>query len=221
MSQLKANQRQKVLDAIEKHRLISIIRADTRGRVLHVAACLSETGVRLLEVSMISPDFDRALRDLADSFGDSMILGAGTVLTKVDLQRAIDAGASFIVSQDGNPEVIEKTRAAGLVSLPGAMTPTEAVRARACGADFVKLFPAVSLGPEFVRAMRGPLPELKLVPTGGVQLEHLPAYWQAGAAAVAIGSELVSQSSFDGEDLKALSAKARAFVAAAERPKHA
>ncbi len=217
---MNGERRERTLHTIETHRLISILRADMRGREMEIAGALAESGIRALELSMVSPNFDRALRRLAEAFGERMAIGAGTVLTVDDLQRAIDAGASFIVSPNTNPEVIEATCAAGLVSLPGAMTATEVISASAHGADFVKLFPAVSLGPAFVRALRGPLPHLKLVPTGGVQLQHLPDYWRAGAAAVAIGSELVKQATFESENLDTLRERAHAFVAAAERAPH-
>lgn len=209
--------REEVLEIFDRKRLIAIARVDFRGREVEVVSVLREAGIRLLEISMISPNFDAALANLVNTFGDAMALGAGTVLTIEDLKRAVDAGASFIVSPDGNPQVIEETRKAGLASFPGGMTPTEIVRLRGWGADAIKLFPAVSLGPKFVHAMRGPLPDIRLVPTGGVRLEDLPAYWQAGAAGVAIGSELVSVNSIDPEKKEWLQSTAKDFVWAAGR----
>lgn len=209
--------RERVKSAIETHRLISIIRADIRDREEELLGVLEAGGVRVLEVSMVSPGFDAVMKKLVSKAGGETHIGAGTVLTLRDLERAMDVGARFIVSPDGNPEVIEATLRAGLVSLPGAMTPSEAVRVRSAGADYVKLFPAVTLGPAYVKALRGPLPDMKMVPTGGVALEDIPAYRAAGAVAVAIGSELVSETSIAQAEWAVLQARAAAFTQAAGR----
>jgi 2-dehydro-3-deoxyphosphogluconate aldolase/(4S)-4-hydroxy-2-oxoglutarate aldolase len=209
--------REEVLKIFEACRLIAIVRSDPGGRELELVSLLHEAGIRMLEVSMVAPNFDSTLSNLTNKFGSAMALGAGTVLSTRDLKRAHDAGAAFIVSPDGNPHVVEETQKAGLASFPGGMTPTEILRLRAWGADAIKLFPAVSLGPKFVLAMRGPLPDIRLIPTGGVRLEDLPAYWQAGAAAVAIGSELISTASIDPGRREWLRTTAQAFVRAARR----
>lgn len=209
--------REEVLHIFDACRLIAIVRADLGGKEMELVSLLHEAGIRMLEISMVSPNFDATLLNLTNKFGSTMALGAGTVLSTHDLNRACDAGATFIVSPDGNPEVVEETQKAGLVSFPGGMTPTEILRLRTWGADAIKLFPAVSLGPKFVQAIRGPVPDIRLIPTGGVRLEDLPSYWQAGAAAVAIGSELISAASISQEKREWLRTTAQAFVQAARR----
>jgi len=212
--------RKHVLNVLENKRIIAILRGDLQGRELEVLAALEEAGIAAVEMSIVSPDFDAALARIAADFGSRIVIGAGTILSLDDLKRAITAGASFIVSPDGNREVIEATLRAGLVSLPGAYTPTEIVQVQRWGADAVKLFPASSLGPQYVRAVRAPLPDLRLVPTGGVRLDDLPAYWQAGAWAVAIGSELVNASRIKDPSLVELRTVAHAFAVAAEKSAH-
>ncbi len=212
--------RSQVLNLFENKRLIAILRGDLRGRELEILAALEQAGIAAVEMSIVSPDFDALLARIAVSFGSRMAIGAGTILTLDDLDRAITAGASFVVSPDGNREVIEASLRAGLVSVPGAFTPTEIVQVKRWGADAVKMFPAGSLGPEYVRAVRAPLPDLRLVPTGGVRLTDLPAYWQAGAWAVAVGSELVNASRIKDPDLVELRAVARAFAVATEKGQH-
>ena len=212
--------REDVMSLLEAKRIIAILRGALRGRELEILAALEQAGIAVVEISIVSPDFDATLARIAAAFGSRMAIGAGTILTLDDLNRAIAAGASFIVSPDGNREVIEATLRAGLVSVPGAYTPTEIVQVQRWGADAVKLFPAGGLGPEYVRAVRAPLPDLRLVPTGGVRLADLPAYWQAGAWAVAVGSELVNASRINDPDLAELSSVARAFAIAAEKNPH-
>lgn len=212
--------RESVLEILDSKRLISILRGDLKGREMDLLAALEQAGVAALEVSIVSPDFDSVLARIVSTFGSRMAIGAGTILSLEDLQRAIAAGASFIVSPDGNPEIIEATLRADLVSLPGAYTPTEIVQVQRWGADAVKLFPASSLGPKYVQAIRSPLPRLRLLPTGGVGLPDLPDYWQAGAWAVAVGSELVNPSVIQDVDFSDLETLAREFVLAAEKNIH-
>lgn len=212
--------REHVLNLLEAKRIVAILRGDMKGRELEILAALEQAGIGAVEMSIVSPDFDATLARITASFGARMAIGAGTILTLDDLNRAIAAGASFIVSPDGNREVIEATLRAGLVSVPGAYTPTEIVQVKRWGADAVKLFPASGLGPQYVRAVRAPLTDLRIVPTGGVRLADLPAYWQAGAWAVAVGSELVNASRINDPDLTELSSVARAFAVAAEKSQH-
>jgi Entner-Doudoroff aldolase len=155
-----------------------------------------------------------AIERLAARFGARIAVGAGTVLQPVEVERAAEAGASFIVSPNRDTRVIETTKGRGLVSLPGCLTPSEIVEALAAGADAAKLFPAVCLGPAFVRAMRGPLAQARLVPTGGVTPELAREYARAGAWAVGVGSELFNRDALVARDDEWLSARAAAFVAA-------
>lgn len=180
-----------------------------------VVAALTEAGVSAVELSLVSPDAYKVLTELVKDFGTTIAIGAGTVTTVEQVERVGDCGASFVISPVLKKEVIEATLREQLVSLPGAFTPSEIAQASELGADAVKLFPASCLGPNFVRAVRGPFPNFRLVPTGGVGLAEVPAYLNAGAWAVAVGSELVNDSCVTDEDFVELRDRARSFVLAA------
>jgi 2-dehydro-3-deoxyphosphogluconate aldolase/(4S)-4-hydroxy-2-oxoglutarate aldolase len=154
---------------------------------------------------------------LVRTFGSRLAIGAGTVLEPDEVKRVADLGAAFIVSPNRNIRVIEMTKKLGLASFPGAFTPSEAIEACDAGADAVKLFPAMCLGPGFVKALRGPLPTMRTVPTGGVDAKTAGAYFDAGAWAVGVGSELVSSDALAPGGLDRLRGRARAFVAAISR----
>jgi len=203
-----------VLDLVQKTRIIAILRGDMAGRELEIAEALAEGGVSALEVSIVSPNYAAAIRNLAEKLGSKIAIGAGTVLTTGQLGEVADAGASFIVSPNFDPEVVAQTRKLGLASFPGAYTATEVVAASSAGADAVKIFPAVSLGPEYIKALLGPLPTTRFVPTGGITIANAPAYIAAGAFALGIGSDLVGKS--DLANPSALTAKAKQFIASAQ-----
>ncbi len=181
-------------DLILASRLVAILRLDDGGRAPGIADELVEAGVRAIEVTMETPGAAEALATLSARWPGEVAIGAGTVLTLDDLEAARRAGASFIVSPEVNRSVIEAARSAGLLVVPGALTATEVLRAWRAGAQMVKVFPAGPVGPGYLRALRGPLPGIPLVPTGGIEIEEIPGYLTAGAAAVAIGSCLVPRS---------------------------
>jgi 2-dehydro-3-deoxyphosphogluconate aldolase/(4S)-4-hydroxy-2-oxoglutarate aldolase len=171
---------------------------------------LVEAGVRLLELSLTSTDALSVLRRICAELGDTALVGAGTVLSDEDARRGAAAGAVFVVTPalcDGATEALRL----GMPVLAGAMTPTEVLAARRAGACAVKLFPARQLGPDYVTALRGPYPDLDLVPVGGVGLPEVPQYLAAGALAVGVGSPLAGDAP-DGGDLRALRARAEAFL---------
>ena len=143
-----------------------------------------------------------------------MHIGAGTVLTTEQLQMTRMAGGTFAVSPHTDPVLIEETKAMGLMSVPGAMTPSEIVAAHRAGADYVKLFPASALGPDFIRRMRGPLPHIRLLPVSGVGLEDIPAYLAAGASGFGIGSAIANPALCAKGDLTAIRDRAAAFAKA-------
>jgi Entner-Doudoroff aldolase len=153
-------------------------------------------------VTLNSPGALATIGRLAARFGDQLAVGAGTVLTAEEVERVADAGGEFIVSPNRDQRVIGRTKQLGLASLPGCFTPSEIVEALDAGADAIKLFPVQPLGIDFVRAIQGPFPGLRLVPTGGVTPEMAQRYYAAGAWAVGVGSELMrgpltSESDFD------------------------
>lgn len=205
---------QATLDLIGIGRVVAILRGDFGGGDDAIAGALASRGVTSLELTIDSPDALARIARLADRQRGRMAIGAGTVLTPEQAVAAADAGASFIVSPNRDRAVIQSAVAAGLVALPGCQTPSEIVEAMAAGAQAVKLFPAEVLGPTFLRALRGPLPGLRLVPTGGVTPALAAEYRAAGAWAVGVGSDLVGRGGTGIVDTAGIGQRAAAFVEA-------
>jgi Entner-Doudoroff aldolase len=193
---------------IEAAKVIAILRGDFRHNILQIADALSTAGITAIEATLNSPGVLDLITALSKHLGNRIAIGAGTVLTPQDVHRVADAGATFIVSPNCNPAVISETKKLGLVSIPGCFTPTEVIAALDAGADAVKLFPATTLGPGYVKALRAPIPNARLVPTGGVTPELAGEYFRAGAWAIGVGSELISP------DPTTITARAAAFVSA-------
>ena len=196
--------------------LVAILRAADAGRFLEVGRVLYEAGVRAVEVTLTSTGALEALGRLRAALPEDALLGVGTVRSAADTERAVDAGATYLVAPDLRPEVVAWAVAHGVPVVPGALTPTEIAAAWAAGATAVKVFPASAVGgPAYLEAVRAPLPEVPLVPTGGVGLGDIGAYLAAGAAAVGVGSPLLGDAGDPGGDLDALAGRARRAVAAA------
>jgi 2-dehydro-3-deoxyphosphogluconate aldolase/(4S)-4-hydroxy-2-oxoglutarate aldolase len=204
-------------ERIASGRVIAIMRGDFGGREEEVVEVLAAAGVTAVEVTLNSPDALRTIARLARRFGARLAVGAGTVMTADEVAGAAGAGAQFVVSPNRQRGVIEATKRLGLTSLPGCYTPSEIVEALEAGADAVKLFPASALGPGYVRALRGPLPEVRVAPTGGVTPEAAREYASAGAWAVGVGSELFDRDALAARDDEWLRDRAAAFVAAMRR----
>ena len=209
---------EQIIDRIQTGRIIAILRGDFGGREEEMTAVLCEAGISAVEVTMNSPRALESIKRLASRFGSSMAVGAGTVLTPCEVACAAGEGAQFIVSPNREARVIGETKRRGLASFPGCFTPSEVVEAMAAGADAAKLFPAECLGPAFVKAMRGPLPQVRLVPTGGVTPEMTRTYLSLGAWAVGVGSELIGKDVRTDLGLESLRTRAQAFVAAVREP---
>ncbi|WP_062989806.1 bifunctional 4-hydroxy-2-oxoglutarate aldolase/2-dehydro-3-deoxy-phosphogluconate aldolase [Nocardia anaemiae] len=184
--------------------VIAILRAPTAARFAEVAAVLHESGITAVEFTLNSPGALDALRDCA---GSAHPVGAGTVLTANDAARAVDAGAAYLITPTVCTEVIEEGRRMGIPVICGAFTPTEIHSAWQAGATMVKVFPASVGGPAYLKAIRGPLKEIPLVPTGGIGLADARAYMDAGARALGMGSPLVGDACVGG-DLDALRERA-------------
>jgi 2-dehydro-3-deoxyphosphogluconate aldolase / (4S)-4-hydroxy-2-oxoglutarate aldolase len=183
-----------VADAVRTHRLVAVLRRiEPRDRLLGLVDELVDAGVRILEVTMDAPAAADDLAVVRDHLnGRGAIVGAGTIQSVEQLAAAREAGADFGVSPVVDHEVLAAAVAAGLPFVPGGMTPTEIATAWDAGATFVKLFPASAVGPSFVRELRGPLPEIELIPTGGVDASSAATYLAAGAVAVGVGSALTT-----------------------------
>jgi len=203
-----------ILDRIQAGRIIAILRGEFGGREEDIAAVVLNAGITAIEVTLNSPGALDSILRLAKRFSAKMAVGAGTVLAAEEVDRAADVGAQFIVSPNCDARVITATKRRGLASFPGCFTPSEVVAAMQAGADAAKVFPAECLGPGFVKAMRGPLPQVRLVPTGGITPETTRTYLALGAWAVGAGSELLGKDVQSDRGLERLRERARAFTSA-------
>ena len=200
------------MNRVLKSGIVAVIRADDGSRLAEVASALLAGGVDVMEVTFTVPGAAQVIGEVARRIGDQVLLGAGTVLDAETARTAILAGADFIVSPCVRPDVIQLCQRYDKPVMPGALTPTEVLQAWELGADIVKVFPADAMGPSYLKALHGPLPQVLLMPTGGVGLDNAADYLAAGACALGVGSTLVnSQNVRDGE-LAEIESKARAFV---------
>lgn len=206
---------QKVLDK----KIVAIVRGVYGQDALNLAKALYAGGIELLEVTFdqSKPESLNRTSDtvklLCQELGDKMYFGAGTVTTIEMLNLAKNAGASFIVSPDFNPEVIKATVEAGMVSMPGAMTPTEILTAYRAGADFVKVFPTAGLGSSYIKAVRGPLNHIRLLAVGGVNEKNIAEFLAAGCVGAGVGGNLVNKNWIANGEWDKITALAREFVA--------
>lgn len=199
---------------LEEIGLIAIVRTDTEADFGRVAEALAEGGIRAMEITLNTPGALPAIGAIRRALSPTMRVGAGTILRPEDAHAAHKAGAEFIVTPTLQPDTIAFCRQNTLPIACGCMTPTEALAAHRAGADFIKLFPAEGLGPGYIRALLAPLPFLKIIPTGGVSLDNLAAFIQAGSAGVALGGNLVGKAVLRDRDWAGLTAMARGYVQA-------
>lgn len=193
--------RQVLPRAITATRIIAVLRAPVSTHLAEVAVALRDAGVTCIEVTLTTPDALAAIQKLRTTLGDSAEIGAGSVLTVADLEAAIDVGATYTLAPCLDLEVLARAQELRTPHVPGAATPTEIATAWNAGAPAVKVFPAAQLGgPAYLRAVRDPLPEVRLIPTGGVTHAHITDYLDAGAVAVGIGSPLTGRALIDGPD---------------------
>ncbi len=202
---------------IEEGGVVAIVRFDRSEELIQVARAVRAGGVRAIEFTMTTPHALQIIEQSVREFGQDVLLGAGTVLDAETARAAILAGAEFIVAPTLNPAVIEVAHRYSKVVIPGAFTPTEILTAWECGADFVKVFPAEFGGPAYFKAVLAPLPQVKLIPVGGVSLETTGAFIQAGASAVAVGSNLVKKSAIAAGQFDELTNLAKGFVEAVRK----
>jgi len=179
------------LDKILASKIVAVIRAESGEQLVDVAEALFAGGVEVMEVTFTVPKAVHVLEQVADRLGDKIVLGAGTVLDTETARAAMLAGAEFIVSPGVNVDVIKMCRRYNKLVLPGALTPTEVITAWEAGADIVKIFPSDLTGPGYLKALHGPLPQVRLMPTGGVNLDTATDYLKAGACALGVGGSLV------------------------------
>ena len=204
-----------VLDALNHGGIVPVIRANSAVTALKVVEALVAGGIRTLEITMTVPDAIDAIRRVAERFGQDVLLGAGTVTSQALAEGSLDAGAEFLVTPCVIPEVIAVARERGVAVLPGAMTPTEVFGAWSAGGDIIKIFPASNVGgASYLKALKGPFPQIPLCPTGGVNLQTLADFIRAGAAVVGVGGELVSKTAIDRGDFAEITRLATEYIRA-------
>jgi len=203
-----------IVNEMESTGVIAVVRAQASEELLAVVAALREGGLTCIELTMTTPNALQVIHEASQRFGDKAVIGAGTVLDAETARAAILAGAQFIVAPVVHRPTIQLCKRYGKVVLPGAFSPTEILTAWQAGADLVKIFPATKLGPEFIKDIKGPLPQIKLTPTGGVNLANVGAFIRAGAAAVGVGGALVSKQLLASRDWPGITQTAAAFLEA-------
>lgn len=210
--------RAKVLGRLRELGVVPIIRVSTPEDAFRAVEAVFDGGISVVEITMGVPNAFRVMEQVSERFGESVLLGAGTVLDSETCRSALLAGAEFIVTPSLDVKVIETSRRYSKACIPGALTPTEIVTAWQAGADMVKVFPCGPLGgPKYLKSLRGPLPQIEYVPTGGVTLETTPDYIRAGAAAVAVGGQLVSSKALQEGKTEVIADNARKFLEAVRR----
>ncbi len=205
--------RDQITATVETLGVVAIIRLQDASAVRGIVDALAEGGVRALEVTMTVPGAIELIREIAPTLPDGFLFGAGTVVDPETVHRAVDAGARFIVSPVFRPAVIEAGHKAGVPVMPGCFTATEILNAWDCGADIVKVFPATSVGPGYLKDLRGPLPHVKLMPTGGVSIDNVGEWLKAGAVAVGVGSALLDAKAIAAREFGTIRENARRMVA--------
>lgn len=180
------------VEVIRKRAVVAVIRGATVNTIIPLVQSLKAGGVTAIEITMETPMATSIIEKVVEEFGDDVLVGAGTVLDAETARAAIMAGSRFIFSPIVNKETIRISKRYGVISVPGAFTPTEILTAFEQGADVIKVFPANTLGPNYFKNIVGPLPHIPLMPTGGVGLQNIKEYIKAGAVAVGVGSNLIN-----------------------------
>jgi len=206
-------EKREVFNRMVSEGLVPVIRVSSAREAVDVSDAIKEGGVTLIEITMSVPGAIDTIKELTQKYKDEIIMGAGTILDPETARAALLAGAQFIVTPTLNLDVIQLAHRYSAVVVPGAMTPTEILTAWNAGADMVKVFPAAQLGgPEYLKAIRGPLPQILLVPTGGVNLQNAGAFIKAGATALGVGGELVDKKAVKDKKFNIITENTRAFL---------
>ena len=209
--------RAEIVARIKEVGAVAILRTQTSDQALRAAEAAITGGFRIVEITYGVPDATDVIAKLVRENPSELLFGAGTVLTRDQSNAAVDAGAQFLVSPCVTPEMIEAAREREVVSIPGAFTPTEIYNAWSSGADIIKLFPAVSNGPEYLRTVRGPLPQIPIMPTSGVNISNVADWFRAGAVAVGAVGSVIDPALVQQGDWAALTKRSREFIDAVER----
>ncbi len=209
-----------IIEEIKKEKLIVIVRGVEADKLVPVAEAIYRGGIRFLEItysadgSVSDEETAKNIKLLSGHFAGRMHIGAGTVLTERQVELTHISGGKFIISPDTYGEVIRKTKELGMVSMPGALTPSEVQIAHRCGADFIKLFPAVSLGSSYIKAIKAPLSHIKFLAVGGIDLDNIKEYLSAGVSGFGIGTNIIDKTMVENNDFEGIAELAKKYVEA-------
>lgn len=202
-----------VIQTIRDIGIIPVVRAQSAAEAMKAIDAIREGGISILEITMTVPGAVGVIEEVSQRYGSDALVGAGTVLNGETARACIRAGARFVVSPALNLETIEVCRDLGVAVMPGALTPTEVVQAWSAGADFVKVFPAGAVGgASYLKSLKAPLPQIELVPTGGVSLKTAADFIKAGASALGVGADLVDVKAIREGQQHLITERAREFV---------
>lgn len=210
--------REQIIETIERNKIITIVRGVKSDKLIPLAQAMYDGGIRLLEVtysadgSICDEETAKNIEMLSKHFDGRMFIGAGTVITEKQVELTKKAGGKFIISPDTFEAVIKKTRELEMVSMPGALTPSEIQAAHRYGADFVKMFPITNLGVDYVKAVKAPLSHIKLLAVGGIDENNMSEYLKAGISGFGIGSNIVSKKLIDADDYAAIAELAKKYT---------
>lgn len=210
-------EKDKNLQSLMDSGIVAIVRANTSEGLLRVVEAIEKGGVRAIEVTMTTPKAIETIAAVTEKYQGDVLVGVGTVLDDATARLAILAGAKFVVAPNLNEEVVRMARRYSRIVMPGAFTPTEIVRAWDAGADVVKVFPTSSVGPDYIKDLKGPLPHISMLPTGGVTVENAGAFIKAGACAVAVGGNLASAKAISEGRYEEITQNAARFVEAVKK----
>lgn len=210
--------KEQIIKKIEEEKIITIVRGVAREKLIPLAQAMFDGGIRLIECTydasgnISDEEIASNIEMLVNHFGFEMIVGAGTVLTEKQVELTKKAGGKFIISPDTNEIIIRKTKELGLVSIPGALTPTEIAAANRFGADFVKVFPVNLMGYKYIKDVKAPLSNVKLLAVGGVDENNMKNYFDAGACGIGIGSGIVNKKQIENNDFKGITKLAKLYT---------
>ena len=207
------------MEKIENSGIVAIIRTDTNQDLLQVVDAIHSGGIDVIEITMTTPGALDTVGSMTKRYGSNLLVGAGSVLDTETARLAILSGADFIVSPITKPDVIELCNRYGKVVMPGAFTPTEILRAWELGADYVKVFPADIAGASYIKAVKAPLPQVSIIPTGGIGLNNAAEFVTSGSAALGVGSTLVNKQTIAQKQFKKLTEISQKLVAAVKKAK--
>lgn len=205
------------MQQIEACGIVAIIRANSADELIEAAAAIHAGGVNVIEVTMTTPNALQVINDVSSTYGDTVLVGAGSVLDAETARAVMLSGADFVVSPVTKPDVIEICNRYSKVVIPGAFTPTEILMAWETGADYVKVFPSSGVGAEYIKDVKAPLPQIPLVPTGGINAENAADFITAGATALGVGSALVNNQLIAVGEFATLTERAEKMVKEVQR----